>query len=101
MVGPWPHRAFTFRALSKTYGQMWLRCDVCRRYLLDTFLAETKEVGLLRRRLHFRSSAYRRAFYPGFEKPITLGRTLRAGRLRVGRAVGKRAVRTARTIPSA
>ena len=32
MVGPWPHPAFTFRALSKTYGQMWLRCDVCRRY---------------------------------------------------------------------
>jgi hypothetical protein len=32
MVGRWPHRAFTFRALSKTYGQMWLRCDVCRRY---------------------------------------------------------------------
>jgi hypothetical protein len=32
MVGPWPYRAFTFRALSKTYGQTWLRCDVCRRY---------------------------------------------------------------------
>jgi hypothetical protein len=32
MVGPWPHRAFTFRALSKTYGLMWLRCDICRRY---------------------------------------------------------------------
>jgi hypothetical protein len=32
MVGPWPHRPFTFRALSKIYGQMWLRCDVCRRY---------------------------------------------------------------------
>jgi hypothetical protein len=32
MVEPWPHRPFTFRALSKTYGQMWLRCDVCRRY---------------------------------------------------------------------
>src|SRR5580704_10610485 len=32
MVGPWPYRAFTFRALSRTYGQMWLRCDVCRRY---------------------------------------------------------------------
>src|SRR5215510_16404812 len=32
MVGPWPHRAYTFRALAKTYGQMWLRCDVCRRY---------------------------------------------------------------------
>ena len=32
MVGPWPHRPFTFRALAKAYGQMWLRCDVCRRY---------------------------------------------------------------------
>src|SRR5262245_5180924 len=32
MVGPWPHRGFAFRALAKTYGQMWLRCDVCRRY---------------------------------------------------------------------
>src|SRR5258708_34585930 len=32
MVGPWQHRPFTFRALAKTYGQMWLRCDVCRRY---------------------------------------------------------------------
>src|SRR5712672_2381549 len=32
MVGPWPHRPFTFRVLSETYGQMWLRCDVCRRY---------------------------------------------------------------------
>jgi hypothetical protein len=32
MVGPWPHRAFPFRALSQAYGQMWLRCDVCRRY---------------------------------------------------------------------
>jgi len=32
MVGPWPHRGFTFRALSKTYRQMWLHCDVCRRY---------------------------------------------------------------------
>jgi hypothetical protein len=32
MVGPWPYCAFTFRALSMTYGQMWLRCDVCRRY---------------------------------------------------------------------
>ena len=32
MVGPWPHRAYTFRALSKTYGPIRLRCDVCRRY---------------------------------------------------------------------
>jgi hypothetical protein len=32
MVGPWPYRSHTFRALSKTYGQMRLRCDVCRRY---------------------------------------------------------------------
>jgi hypothetical protein len=42
MVGPWPHRAFTFRALSKTYGQMWLRCDVCRRYA-RLYLAEIRD----------------------------------------------------------
>ena len=24
---------YTFRALRKTYGPLWLRCDVCRRYV--------------------------------------------------------------------
>jgi hypothetical protein len=33
MVGPWPNKPFTFRALAKTYGPMWVRCDVCRRYV--------------------------------------------------------------------
>ena len=32
MVGPWPHKPFTFCALIKAYGPMWVRCDVCRRY---------------------------------------------------------------------
>jgi hypothetical protein len=32
MVGLWSYRSHIFRALSKTYEQMWLRCDVCRRY---------------------------------------------------------------------
>ena len=32
MVGPWPHKPCTFRALIKTHGPMWIRCDVCRRY---------------------------------------------------------------------
>jgi hypothetical protein len=32
MVSPWPSKPFTFRALAKTYGPMWLRCDACRRY---------------------------------------------------------------------
>jgi hypothetical protein len=32
MVGPWPFRPYTFRALVKTYGPLWVRCDVCRRY---------------------------------------------------------------------
>ena len=32
MVGPWHHRPYTFYALHTTYGPMWLRCDVCRRY---------------------------------------------------------------------
>jgi hypothetical protein len=31
-LDPGRHRPVTFRALAKTYGQMWLRCDVCRRY---------------------------------------------------------------------
>ena len=30
--GAWPHRAFTFCALSKTYGHMFRRCDVCHCY---------------------------------------------------------------------
>ena len=32
MTSPWPHKPYTFRALSKTFGAMWVRCDVCRRY---------------------------------------------------------------------
>ena len=28
----WPHKPYTFRALRKTFGAMWVRCDVCRRY---------------------------------------------------------------------
>ncbi len=32
MTAPWPHKPFTFRALQKTFGPMWVRCDVCRRY---------------------------------------------------------------------
>jgi hypothetical protein len=32
MVGPAPFEPYTFRALAKTFGTMWLRCDVCRRY---------------------------------------------------------------------
>ena len=32
MVGPWPFKPYTFRALAKTLGPMWVRCDVCRRY---------------------------------------------------------------------
>jgi hypothetical protein len=33
-----------FRALSKTYGQMWLRCDVCRRYA--RLVEPVKEYGM-------------------------------------------------------
>ena len=28
----WPHKPYTFRALRKTFGAMWVRCDICRRY---------------------------------------------------------------------
>ena len=32
MVGTWPFEPYTFRALVKTLGPMWVRWDVCRRY---------------------------------------------------------------------
>ena len=32
MVGPWPFKPYTFRALVKTLGPLWVRCDLCRRY---------------------------------------------------------------------
>lgn len=32
MVSAWPSVPFTFRALRRTFGTMWLRCDACRRY---------------------------------------------------------------------
>ena len=32
MVGPWNAQPYTFRALRKTFGAMWLRCDACRRF---------------------------------------------------------------------
>jgi len=30
MTSTWPHRRYTFYALHKTCGPMWLRCDVSR-----------------------------------------------------------------------
>jgi hypothetical protein len=41
MVGPWLDKPYTFRVPRKTFGQMWVRCDVCRRY------ARLKLAGLL------------------------------------------------------
>jgi hypothetical protein len=32
MTEAWPYKPYTFRALRKTFGAMWVRCDVCRRY---------------------------------------------------------------------
>jgi len=32
MVDAWPSKPFTFQALIKTFGAMWVRCDFCRRY---------------------------------------------------------------------
>lgn len=31
-AAPWRDKPFTFRALRKTYGPLFVRCDVCRRY---------------------------------------------------------------------
>jgi hypothetical protein len=32
VIEAWPHKPYTFRALRKTFGAMWVRCDACRRY---------------------------------------------------------------------
>jgi hypothetical protein len=32
MASLWSHKASTFRALRATFGKLWVRCDVCRRY---------------------------------------------------------------------
>src|SRR5882757_9285665 len=57
----WPHRAFTFRALSKTYGQMWLRCDICRRY------ARLKLAGL--HEVDYRTKAFSCSVFRGLLLP--------------------------------
>ena len=41
MVRPWLDKPYTFRVLRKMCGQMWVRCNVCRRY------ARLKLAGLL------------------------------------------------------
>lgn len=30
MTAAWPCKPFTFRGLRKTFGAMWVRCDICR-----------------------------------------------------------------------
>lgn len=32
MVGPWPHKPFTFRACVATFGPLWVVCYSCRRF---------------------------------------------------------------------
>ena len=32
MVDPFPGVPYSFGALRKTFGPLWVRCDVCRRY---------------------------------------------------------------------
>jgi hypothetical protein len=33
MKPPWLDKPFTFRALQRTFGPMWLRCDLCGRFV--------------------------------------------------------------------
>jgi hypothetical protein len=44
MVGAWPFRPYTFRALTKTFRPLWVRCDVCRRYARLPAAGELLEV---------------------------------------------------------
>jgi hypothetical protein len=42
MVGPFPGVPYSFGALRKTYGPLFVRCDVCRRYA-RLYLAEIRD----------------------------------------------------------
>jgi hypothetical protein len=43
MVDPFPGVPYSFGALRKTFGPLWVRCDVCRRYA-RLFLRELRDV---------------------------------------------------------
>jgi hypothetical protein len=43
MVDPFPGVPYSFGALRKTFGPLWIRCDVCRRYA-RLFLRELRDV---------------------------------------------------------
>ena len=43
MVGPFRGVPYSFGALRKTFGPLWIRCDVCRRYA-RLFLRELRDV---------------------------------------------------------
>jgi hypothetical protein len=42
MVGPFPGVPYSFGALLQTYGPLFVRCDVCRRYA-RLYLAEIRD----------------------------------------------------------
>jgi hypothetical protein len=42
MVGPFPGIPYSFGALRQTYGPLYVRCDVCRRYA-RLYLAEIRD----------------------------------------------------------
>jgi hypothetical protein len=44
MVGPFPGVPYSFGALRKTYGPLFVRCDVCRRYA-RLYLAKIRDTG--------------------------------------------------------
>ena len=44
MVGPFPGVRYSFGALRKTYGPLFVRCDVCRRYA-RLYLAEIRDTN--------------------------------------------------------
>ncbi len=47
MVGPFNGVPYSFGALRQTFGPLYVRCDVCRRYALPTVVAWWILIGLL------------------------------------------------------
>ena len=61
----WPYEPYTFRALQKTFGPMWVRCDVCRRYA-SLRLAGLLDVDYRTKRFSCSRATYGPSYLAGF-----------------------------------
>jgi hypothetical protein len=71
MVGPFPGVAYSFGALRQTYGPLFVRCDVCRRYA-RLYLAEIRDTD-------YRTKTFSSAGVARMVRSPSQSRTLKPG----------------------